>query len=65
MLVSHDIDLSGQYCHRVIMLKEGAPYRVGTPEEVITEANVEAVYDCPVLVDRNPATGRPRVSLRG
>ena len=65
VLVSHDIDLSGQYCHRVIMLKEGAPYRVGTPEEVITEANVEAVYDCPVLVDRNPATGRPRVSLKG
>ncbi|MBW1775683.1 MAG: ABC transporter ATP-binding protein [Deltaproteobacteria bacterium] len=65
VLVSHDIDLSGQYCHRVIMLKEGAPYKVGTPEEVITEANVEAVYDCPVLVDRNPATGRPRVSLKG
>ncbi len=65
VVVSHDIDLSGQYCHRVMMLKEGAPFKVGTPEEVITEANIEVVYDCPVLVDRNPATGRPRVSLRG
>ena len=65
VVVSHDIDLSGQYCHRVMMLKEGSPFKVGTPEEVITEANVEAVYDCPVLVDINPATGRPRVSLRG
>ena len=65
VVVSHDIDLSGQYCHRVMMLKGGTPFKVGTPEEVITEANVEAVYDCPVMVDRNPATGRPRVSLKG
>jgi len=65
VVVSHDIDLSGQYCHRVMMLKGGTPFKVGAPEAVITEENVEAVYDCPVLVDRNPATGRPRVSLRG
>jgi iron complex transport system ATP-binding protein len=63
VVVSHDIDLTSQYCRRVVMLRNGSVYEMGEPEEVITAANIEAVYDCPVLVDKNPATGRPRVSL--
>jgi iron complex transport system ATP-binding protein len=62
VVVSHDIDLTSQYCRRVIMLRNGSIYEMGEPEEVITAANIEAVYDCPVLVDKNPATGRPRVT---
>lgn len=61
VVVSHDIDLAAQYCHRVMMLKNGSIYKMGEPSEVITAANVEAVYDCPVLVETNPVTGRPRV----
>ncbi|MGD9032669.1 MAG: ABC transporter ATP-binding protein [Desulfobacteraceae bacterium] len=63
VVVSHDIDLTSQYCRRVIMLRHGSIFETGEPDEVITAANIEAVYDCPVLVDKNPATGRPRVSL--
>ena len=63
VVVSHDIDLASQYCRRVIMLKNGSIYEIGEPDEVITVSNIEAVYDCPVMVDKNPATGRPRVSL--
>ncbi|MFC1867897.1 ABC transporter ATP-binding protein [Thermodesulfobacteriota bacterium] len=62
-LVSHDIDLVSQYCHRLIMLKNGSIYESGEPEKVITAANIEAVYECPVLVDKNPSSGRPRVSM--
>jgi iron complex transport system ATP-binding protein len=62
VVVSHDIDLTSQYCRRVIMLRNGSIYEMGEPGEVITAANIEAVYDCPVLVDKNPATGRPRVT---
>jgi iron complex transport system ATP-binding protein len=65
VVVSHDIDLVSQYCHRVLMLKNGSIYDMGDPDRVITAVNIEAVYECPVLVDRNPATGRPRVSLTG
>ena len=63
VLVSHDIDLAAQYCHRLVMLKQGAVYETGEPEQVLTTSNVETVYECPVLIDRNPATGKPRVSL--
>ncbi len=65
VVVSHDIDLASQYCHRLMMLKNGSVYDVGEPETVITEPNIESVYDCPVMVDKNPATGKPRVNLKG
>ncbi len=64
VVVSHDIDLAAQYCQRVMMLKDGSIFEMGEPDRVITASNIEAVYECPVLVDKNPATGRPRVSLQ-
>lgn len=63
VVVSHDIDLAAHFCHRLVLLKEGSAYVAGPPEEVLTAAHIEAVYGCPVLVDKNPATGRPRVNL--
>ncbi|MBU2499421.1 MAG: ABC transporter ATP-binding protein [Proteobacteria bacterium] len=65
VVVSHDIDLAAHFCHRLVMLKKGSTYVAGPPEEVVTAAHIEAVYECPVLVDKNPSTGRPRVSLTG
>jgi iron complex transport system ATP-binding protein len=62
-LVSHDIDLVAQYCNRLIMLKNGVVHETGEPEAVVTAENIEAVYECPVLVDKNPVSGRPRVSV--
>jgi iron complex transport system ATP-binding protein len=64
VIVSHDIDLVSQYCHRIVMLKNGVVHLTGNPDQVITAASIEAVYECAVLVDRNPLTGKPRVSLR-
>ena len=64
VLVSHDIDLVSQYCNRLIMLKNGMVFKIGEPEDVITAENIEDVYECPVLVDRNPLSGTPRVSVR-
>jgi iron complex transport system ATP-binding protein len=63
MVVSHDMDLTAQYCDRIVMLKEGCIFSTGVPNEVITASNIEAVYGCQVTVDINPTTGSPRVSL--
>ncbi|MFC1884216.1 ABC transporter ATP-binding protein [Thermodesulfobacteriota bacterium] len=62
--VSHDIDLASQYCDSMILLKQGRIHSRGTPEEVIVTSNIEAVYGCPVVIDKNPATGSPRVNLK-
>ena len=63
MVVSHDIDLASQYCDQMVMLKDGRVYSTGAPGKVITASNIKAVYECPVIVDKNPAVGSPRVSL--
>ena len=62
-LVSHDIDLAAMYCSRLVMLKQGSMYTEGAPHDVVTAEHIKAVYECPVLVDTNPATGRPRTSI--
>ena len=45
------------------MLKQGDMYTAGAPHDVVTAEHIKAVYECPVLVDTNPATGRPRTSI--
>ncbi len=65
MMVSHDLNLASQYCDRLMLLKEGRPYRIGTPDEIIRPDSLEAVYGCAVLIDRHPTSGLPRVTLPG
>jgi cobalamin transport system ATP-binding protein len=64
VVVSHDIDLVAQYCHRIVMLKQGSLHLAGTPDQVLGAASIEEVYECAVLVDKNPLTGKPRVSIK-
>jgi iron complex transport system ATP-binding protein len=61
--VSHDLNLAAQYCDRLLLLQDGAPVRLGAPSEVLQPEVIESVYRCPVLVDRHPASGAPRVTL--
>ncbi len=62
VLVSHDLNLASQYCDRILMLKAGALFRLGTPHEVIGVDALRAVYGCDVLIDRHPESGVPRVT---
>ncbi|MCX5723304.1 MAG: ABC transporter ATP-binding protein [Nitrospirae bacterium] len=63
VLVSHDLNLASQYCDRILMLKAGALFRLGTPHDVIDVEVLKAVYGCDVLIDRHPESGVPRVTL--
>jgi iron complex transport system ATP-binding protein len=61
--VTHDINLASDYCDRIILLKAGQIYSMGSPDDVIAESNIKDVYEANVLVDQNPVTGKPRVTL--
>ncbi len=61
--VTHDINLASDYCDRIVLLKSGQIYAQGAPREVIVEKNINEVYGTNVLVDQNPVTGKPRVTL--
>ncbi len=63
LLVSHDLNVASQYCDRVLMLKDGALCRIGSPEETIRPDVLRMIYGCDVVVDAHPQTGRPRVTM--
>jgi iron complex transport system ATP-binding protein len=63
IFVTHDINLAAQHAGQIILLYSGKNYAIGKPAEVITAANIKEVYDVDVLVDQNPQSGLPRMTL--
>lgn len=61
--VLHDLNLAAQYADRLLMLKDGRRCAEGAPHDVLTEANVLAVYGSRVKVIRHPVEGTPHVIL--
>jgi len=63
LLVSHDLNLAAEVSDRLLLLAEGRPVRLGTPEDVLEEATLTAVFGCEVTVEKSPTTRRPHVQL--
>ncbi|MCK5578285.1 MAG: ABC transporter ATP-binding protein [Planctomycetes bacterium] len=61
--VFHDLNLASEYCDRLVLLKDGQIYAQGTPAEVLTYQNIEAVYKTVVVVKENPITKKPHILL--
>jgi iron complex transport system ATP-binding protein len=63
VMVSHDLNLASTYADRLLLLKDGAVEKIGTPRQVLTRELLSQSYGCTLLVDENPLLGTPRVSL--
>jgi iron complex transport system ATP-binding protein len=63
VVVTHELNLAAEFASRVLLLKSGAPIAFGTPDEVMTPEKLEKVFETDLLVDRNPVTGAPRITL--
>jgi iron complex transport system ATP-binding protein len=63
IMASHDMNIASEFCDRLILLQDGRIYKMGTPDEVITQENIESVYGCEVRIDQNPVSGMPRINL--
>ncbi|HPZ06992.1 MAG TPA: heme ABC transporter ATP-binding protein [Candidatus Eremiobacteraeota bacterium] len=63
IMVIHDLNLAGQYSDRILLLSKGRTYATGSPEEVITEQNIEEVFSLKVNIDKEPERGFPRLML--
>jgi len=63
LLVSHDLNLAAEVSDRLLLMAGGAAVSAGTPEDVMQESVLEAVYACRVVVDKHPATRRPTVNV--
>jgi len=61
LMVLHDLNLAGLYADRVALLVDGQLQAVGSPAEVLTEAQLSRVYQMPVRVIPHPEYGSPLV----
>ena len=63
IIVLHDLNLASSYCDRLILLKEGAIFTEGSPQDVLTYQNIEKVYKTVVVVKENPISLKPYILL--
>lgn len=51
ILAIHDLGFAARYCDKLCLMQRGRVYAWGTPETVLTEANLSEVFNVPVHVD--------------
>lgn len=57
----HDLNLAALFFDRLVLLKEGAIFADGSPQEVLTEGNVQDVFSASVRVGSHPTTSVPHI----
>jgi iron complex transport system ATP-binding protein len=62
IVITHDLNLAAEFADEVLLLKNGRILAKGTPQEVLTEANLQKVFNVRVLLDENPVTKKRRVT---
>ena len=62
IVITHDLNLAGEFADTALLLKSGRVYARGTTRQVFTNENLREVYDVQVLLDENPASGKVRVT---
>jgi iron complex transport system ATP-binding protein len=62
VLVTHELNLASEMSDRIVLLDGGRVIRQGPPESVFEADLLSRVFRTPVAVDRNPSSGRPRIT---
>ncbi len=61
--VSHDLDLAAAISQRILMLSShGEIVALGTPQQVMTAANLHQLFRVDLRVETNPYTGTPQIT---
>ncbi len=63
LMIIHDLNLAGEYCDYLVMMKDGKVHTQGTPNEVLNYADIETVYETPVVTNQNPLSKKPAIFL--
>jgi iron complex transport system ATP-binding protein len=64
MVIVHDLNLAARYCDRLLLLANGRPQVLGTPDEVLQPENLQLVFGLDVLVQRHPERDHPLIVIR-
>jgi cobalamin transport system ATP-binding protein len=63
VVVTHELNLAAEFATSVLLLKSGKTKGFGPPAGVMNRATLEAVFETELLIDENPRTGAPRITL--
>ena len=61
IVAMHDLNLASRFSDRMLMLKKGSIFTVGTPDAVLTKENIESVYGIKTQVT-NSILGSPQIT---
>jgi iron complex transport system ATP-binding protein len=61
IVAMHDLNLASRFSDRMLMLKQGCIFAVGTPESVLTKEHIESVYGVKVHVTSS-ILDRPQIT---
>jgi iron complex transport system ATP-binding protein len=63
VVVTHELNLAGEFADQVILLQRGKCLRAGSPAEVYDRELLAQVFTAPLEIELSPA-GRPRVHVK-
>jgi iron complex transport system ATP-binding protein len=61
--VLHQINLASAVADSMLLLNEGRPIAQGAPGDVMTQQNLESVYQTPLRVAPHPLSGKPQAQM--
>lgn len=59
LMVSHQLNLVARFAARMVLLSRGSVVADGPPADVMDAATLESVYDWPIVISRDAASGAP------
>ena len=63
IVVTHELNLAAEFASSALLLKSGEMVAFGKPRDVMLESLLRDVFETDLLVDENPASGSPRITL--
>lgn len=63
IVVTHELNLAAEFGDRILALGDGRIAAYGTPGEVMQEDFLRELFQTSLVVDRNPASDAPRITI--
>ncbi|MEK6304305.1 MAG: ABC transporter ATP-binding protein [Acidobacteriota bacterium] len=63
VVVTHELNLAAEFATEVLLLKSGEVVAFGKPGDVLSEDRLRSVFETDLLVDVNPMSRAPRITL--
>ena len=64
LIILHDLNLAARYCDRILLLEQGRPHALDSPDVVLRPEPLKAVFGLEVLVQAHPERGHPLIIAR-